>query len=128
MWEQDTPEKTGFVLENGVRIALSGNRIFTAPAMLEELRGCEVRLIPPETALGTELLGQWGPFRFRIIPEGGDPHDIKPALPSEVTLRFLPELSLKLRFPGRQGHTILKNFWKENRIPTCLRGFYPVWS
>ena len=133
MWEQDVPEKTGFILENGRRIALSGNRIFTAPAMLEELRGGEVRLLPPENAPGTELLGQWGRFRFRIVPEGAaspaaaDPHDNRPALPPEITLRFLPELSLKLRFPGRQGHTLLKNFWKENRIPACLRGFYPVW-
>ncbi len=125
MWEQDVPEKTGFVQENGVRIALSGNRIFTAPAMLEELRGCEVRLIQPENA--PELLGQWGSFRFRIVPEKAAPRNNQPALPPELTLRFLPELSLKLSFPGRQGHTLLKNFWKENRIPACLRAYYPVW-
>ena len=127
MWEQDVPEKTGFVQENGVRIALSGNRIFTAPAMLEELRGCEVRLIPPENAPAPELLGQWGSFRFRIVPEKAAPRNNQPALPPELTLRFLPELSLKLSFPGRQGHTLLKNFWKENRIPACLRAYYPVW-
>ncbi|WP_274968416.1 tRNA lysidine(34) synthetase TilS [Succinimonas amylolytica] len=127
MWLFPVPDKTGHIMENGTRITVYGDCIHRVPFFHDRLKNCTVRLISGGQPDNPELAGHSPDYIFRIVrnPEVSGP-DLP--LPPEITLHFLPALSEKLRFPGRSGSTLIKNFWKENRIPVYLRCCYPLWS
>ena len=126
MWLSPVPDKTGHITENGIRIAIYGDCVHVVPRFHDRLKGCTVRLTPGDTPERPELSGRFQDLVFRIFrkPAGKAPEI---PLPAEITLCFLPALSEKLAFPGRSGHTLMKGFWKENRIPVYLRSCYPLW-